>query len=291
MATPEWRRDMAHSPRLKMPMEGIFLGESPRWHAGKLWFADWVAEKLYTLDDAGSSKVVATIASLPFSIDWLPDGRLLVVHAREKRLLVQERDGSFATHADLSPLSPYGFNEIVVDAKGNIFLNNVNFAFPGSEFRPGFIAVVTPDGKARQVADGLAFPNGMAITPDGKTLICGESFSRKLTAFDILPNGGLSPGRLWAQMQEWGPDGICLDAEGAVWAASGNACVRIREGGEVLDRIEVDRFCFACMLGGADGKTLFINAAEWTGAIAKPTDPPTGRIYAARVDAPHAGRP
>ncbi len=282
---------MAHSPRLETLMDGIFLGESPRWHLGRLWFADWVAEKLYTLDERGGSEVVANIASLPFSIDWLPDGRLLVVNARDKRLLVQQPDGSFATHTDLSSLSPYGFNEIVVDPRGNIFLNNVNFDFPGGEFRPGFIAVVTPDGKARQVADGLAFPNGMAVTADGKTLICGESFSKKLTAYDILPDGGLSRGRLWAQMQEWGPDGICLDAEGAVWAASGQACVRIKEGGEVLQRIEVDRFCFALMLGGTDGKTLFINAAEWTGAIAKPSDAPTGRVYTARVDVPHAGRP
>ena len=282
---------MAHSSRLETLMDGIFLGESPRWHLGRLWFADWVAEKLYTLDERGGSEVVANIASLPFSIDWLPDGRLLVVNARDKRLLVQQPDGSFDTHTDLSSLSPYGFNEIVVDPRGNIFLNNVNFDFPGGEFRPGFIAVVTPDGKARQVADGLAFPNGMAVTADGKTLICGESFSKKLTAYDILPDGGLSRGRLWAQMQEWGPDGICLDAEGAVWAASGQACVRIKEGGEVLQRIEVDRFCFALMLGGTDGKTLFINAAEWTGAIAKPSDAPTGRVYTARVDVPHAGRP
>ena len=282
---------MANDPRLKTLMTGILLGESPRWHEGKLWFADWVAERLYTLDEAGKSEVVAEIASLPFSIDWLPDGRLLVVNARENRLMRREADGSFVTHADLSVLSKLGCNEIVVDGRGNIFVNNVNFNFPEAPFQPGFIGVITPDGKARRVAEGVAFPNGMAVTPDGTTLICGESFSKKLTAFDIGADGGLSNQRVWAQMQEWGPDGICLDAEGAVWAASGKACVRIREGGEVLERIEVDRFCFACMLGGEDGKTLFINAADWTGAIAKPGSEPTGRVYTARVSVPHAGRP
>jgi len=282
---------MANDPRLKTLMTGILLGESPRWHEGKLWFADWVAEKLYTLDEVGKSEVMAKVASLPFSIDWLPDGRLLVVNARENRLMRREMDGSFVTHADLSVLSEFGCNEIVVDGRGNIFVNNVNFKFPEGPFQPGFIAVVTPDGKARRVAEGLAFPNGMAITPDGKTLICGESFSKKLTAFDIGADGGLTNQRVWAEMQEWGPDGICLDTEGAVWAASGKACVRIAEGGEVLERIEVDRFCFACMLGGADGKTLFINAADWTGAVAAPGSEPTGRVYTARVSVPHAGRP
>jgi sugar lactone lactonase YvrE len=203
----------------------------------------------------------------------------------------REAEGSFVTHADLSGLSSYGCNEIVVDGRGNIFLNNVNFSFPGGEFRPGFIAVVTPDGALRRVAEGVAFPNGMAITPDDKTLICAESFSKKLTAFDIGADGSLTNQRVWAQMQEWGADGICLDAEGAVWAASGKACVRIREGGEVLQRIEVDRFCFACMLGGDDGKTLFINAANWTGEIATPGSEPSGRVYTVRVSVPHAGRP
>ena len=145
-------------------MDGILMGESPRWHDGKLWFADWVGETLYTLTEGGQSEVVAQIASLPFSIDWLPDGRLLVVNAAEKTLQVQQPDGSFATFADLSGLSEYGFNEIVVAANGNIYVNNINFDFPGGAFQPGFIALVTPDGKAVRQAGDLAFPNGMAIT-------------------------------------------------------------------------------------------------------------------------------
>jgi sugar lactone lactonase YvrE len=272
-------------------MRGIKLGESPRWHGGKLWFADWVGETLFTLDEAGNSAVEARIASLPFSIDWLPDGRLLVVNARQNTLQRREADGSFVTHADLSGLSPYGCNEIVVDGRGNIYVNNVNFEFPGGEFRPGFIALITPDGQVRRVAEGLGFPNGMAITPDNRTLICGESFGKKLTAFDIAADGSLSRQRVWADMPAWGPDGICLDAEGAVWAASGRRCVRIREGGEELEHIDIDRFCFACMLGGADGRTLFINAADWTGKVAGPDDEPSGRVYTARVAVPHAGRP
>jgi sugar lactone lactonase YvrE len=272
-------------------MTGILLGESPRWHEGKLWFADWVAEKLYTLDEAGRSEVVANIASLPFSIDWLPDGRLLVVNARENRLMRREPDGSFVTHADLSGLSNYGCNEIVVDGRGNIYLNNINFEFPGGTFQPGFIALATPDGKVRRVAEGLAFPNGMAVTPDNRTLICAESFGKKLTAFDIGEDGSLANPRLWASLGEWGGDGICLDAEGAVWAASGPRCIRVREGGEILQAFDLDRFCFACMLGGSDGRTLFMVAANWTGTTDLGGTEPTGKIFTARVAVPHAGRP
>lgn len=270
-------------------MDGIILGESPRWHDNKLWFADWIAEKLYTLDDTGHHEVAAEIASLPFSIDWLPDGRLLVVNARTNRLEVQAPDGSSGTFADLSTLSEYGCNEIVVAPGGNIYVNNINFDFPEGEFRPGFIALVTPDGQARRVAEGLAFPNGMAITPDGKTLICAESFNGNLTAYDITRDGSLANARLWARLDGQGADGICMDAEGCVWASSGPHCVRIREGGEILDEVVVDRMCFAVMLGGADGRTLYIVANEWTGSVNVET--PTGRIYSARVDVPHAGYP
>ena len=278
-----------HGPRLLM--DGIMLGECPRWHDGKLWFADWVGETLYTLDEAGQSDAVAHIASLPFSIDWLPDGRLLVVDAREKRLLVQEADGWFATHTDLAGLSDHAFNEIVVDGRGNIYLNNIDFDFPGGEFRPGFIALVTPDGRLRKVAEGLAFPNGMAITPDGRTLICAESYNGNLTAFDIEADGGLSGSRVWAKLDGQGGDGICIDAEGCVWVAAGPRCARVREGGEVIEEVRTDRMCFACMLGGADGRTLYITANEWTGGVDIADSPPTGRIYAARVAVPHAGYP
>ncbi len=272
-------------------MSGIMLGECPRWRDNKLWFADWVGETLYTLDEAGKSEAVARIASLPFSIDWLPDGRLLVVNAREKRLLVQEADGSFATHTHLAGLSDHAFNEIVVDGRGNIYLNNIDFDFPGGEFRPGFVAIVSPDGTVRKVAEGLAFPNGMAITPDGKTLICAESYNGNLTAFDIEADGSLGNSRLWAKLEGQGGDGICIDAEGCVWVAAGPRCARVREGGEVLEEVAVDRMCFACMLGGTDGRTLFIVANEWGGSTDLAGNEPTGRVFAARVAVPHAGFP
>lgn len=285
---------------VKTLMTGIVMGECPRWHDGKLWFADWMGEKLHTLDEGGQSAVVAGIASLPFSIDWLPGGPLLVVNARQNCLQRQQADGSFVTHADLGPLSPYGCNEIVVDRGGNIYLNNINFDmrqgpmeafedFQRTGSRPGFIALLSPDGRLRKVAEGLAFPNGMAITPDGKTLVVAESFSGDLTAFAIAADGSLGGRRLWAHLDGQGGDGICMDAEGAVWVASGPHCVRVRDGGEVLDEVSVDRMCFACMLGGADGKTLFIVANQWNGSIDAAN--PSGRIYGARVSVPHAGFP
>ncbi|HEV7277973.1 MAG TPA: SMP-30/gluconolactonase/LRE family protein [Devosiaceae bacterium] len=287
---------------VKTLMTGIHMGECARWHDGRLWFADWVGEKLYTLDAGGKSEVVAEIASLPFSIDWLPDGRLMVVNARENKLQRREPDGSFVTHAGLGILSPFGCNEIVVDGRGNVYVNNVNLSlgsgmmeayqdFQQAGARPGFVALLTPDGALRRVAEGLAFPNGMAITPDGGTLIVAESFSADLTAFDIAADGSLSNRRLWAHIEGQGGDGICMDAEGAVWASSGPRCVRLREGGEVLDEVRVDRMCFSCMLGGADGRTLFIVANDWTGEVAGPGGEPTGRIYAAEVEVPHAGYP
>jgi sugar lactone lactonase YvrE len=270
-------------------MDGILLGESPRWHDGKLWFADWVGQRLYTLTEDGRSAIEAEIASLPFSIDWLADGTLLVVHAAAKELQQREANGRFTRLADLSHLSDYGSNEIVVDGRGNIYVNNINFDFPGGEFQPGFIALVAADGRARRVAGDLAFPNGMTITPDGRTLICAESYNGNLTAFDIESDGSLGNRRLWAKIDGQGADGICMDAEGCVWASSGPRCIRIREGGEVLEEVPLDRMAFACMLGGADGRTLFITANEWTGSINVET--PTGRVFATRVDVPRAGYP
>ena len=270
-------------------MDGILLGECPRWHDNKLWFADWVGQKLYTIDQAGRSAIEAEIASLPFSFDWLPDGRMLLVHAADNELKLRQPDGSFTRFADLSGLSERGCNEIAVHPKGHIYVNNVDFEFPGGEFRPGFIALVAPDGTSRKVAEGLAFPNGMAILADGKTLVCAESFNGNLTAFDIAADGSLGNRRLWATVGEYGNDGICADAEGCIWTSAANVVMRVREGGEVLERIELDRMCFAVMLGGEDGRTLYMVANEWTGTI--DITQPTGRVYSARVAVPHAGYP
>jgi sugar lactone lactonase YvrE len=280
---------MAADANPRVLMEGIGLGESPRWHEGRLWFSDWVAKEVIALDPAGGHEVMAEVNALPFSIDWLPDGPMLVTAGQQ--LLRMEPGGSLVTHRDLSDLSDYGWNEIVVDSRGNAYVNNIGFDLMGGEEpKPGLIAVVTPDGEARRVGDGLAFPNGMVVTPDDSTLIVAESYEGNLTAFDIDPDGGLSNRRVWADLGEGG-DGICMDEEGAIWTPRFQRCSRVREGDGVLDEIELDRFCFACMLGGEDGKTLFLNVAEWNGPEGIFKDPRTGQVLATEAPSPHAGRP
>ncbi len=281
-------------PEPQMLMTGIAFGESPRWHDGRLWFADWGAQELIAVDLEGRSEVVVRVPSFPFCVDWLPDGRLLIVSARDRLLLRREPDGSLATHADLSGLSDYPWNEIVVDGRGTAYVNNIGFEFPCGEFAPGTVALLTPDGSVRQVADGVAFPNGMAVTPDNSTLIVAESYANKLTAFDIVEDGGLSNRRVWADLGDGVPDGLCLDAEGAVWYADvpNKRCVRVHEGGEVLQTIDLDRGCFACMLGGPDGKTLFLVAQEWRGMeSAADEEERTGQILTAPAPAASAGWP
>jgi sugar lactone lactonase YvrE len=278
-------------PELHTLITGLALGESPRWHANRLWLSDWVAHEVLAVDLAGTREVIATIPSLPFCIDFLPDGRLLVI--AEQQVLRQEPDRSLVTYADLTGLSPYPWNEIVVDGRGNTYINNIGFDFPGGAFAPGILALVTPDGSARQVADGVAFPNGMAVTPDNATLILAESYGNQLTAFDITADGSLTNRRVWADLNGGYPDGICLDAEGAVWYADvpNKRCVRVREGGEVLQTIDLDRGCFACMLGGGDNRTLFMVAAAWGGPESMAGGQPTGQVLSVEAPAPRAGWP
>jgi sugar lactone lactonase YvrE len=285
------------SMRLQTLMTGIAFGESPRWHDDRLWFADWGAQQVVAVDLEGRSEVIARVRfpSFPMCIDWLPDGRLLIVSARDGLLLRREHDGSVVTHADLSALAEKGhpWNEIVVDGRGNAYINNAGFEFPGGEFAPGTIALLTHDGRARQVADGIAFPNGMAVTPDNSTLIVAESYGKKLTAFDIAADGSLANQRVWADLDRGVPDGICMDAEGAVWYADvpNRRCVRVREGGEVLETIELDRGCFACMLGGSDMSTLFLVATEWRGTEHMADGTRTGQLLTVPAPAPGAGWP
>lgn len=273
-------------------LEGLAFGESPRWHHDRLWFSNWGTQEVAVGLD-GSSEVVAHVpTTLPFSLDWLPDGRLLVVSGPEALLLRRESDGSLVRHADLSGLAGV-VNEIVVDARGNAYVDGGGFdLMAGEGFAPGIITVVAPDGSVRQVADGIAFGNGMAITADGSTLVA-ESYGRRLTAFDIAADAGLTNRRVWADLGEGVPDGICIDAEGAVWFADvpNTRCVRVREGGAVLQTIAVDRGCFACMLGGPDGRTLFVLAAEWHGVGNMFDGARTGQLLVARAPAPRAGRP
>jgi sugar lactone lactonase YvrE len=282
------------APRILLA--GIEFGESPRWHDGRLWFSDWQAHRIVAVGLDGTSEVMVRVPfeTFPFSIAWLPDGRLLIASASDRSLLRMEDDGSLVDHADPSGLPSRGWNEIVVDGRGNAYVNAPGFDFSAGEaFRPGIIAVVRPDGSSRQVADGVAFPNGMAVTPDGATLIVAESYGKKLTAFDIAADGGLSGRRVWADLGDGAPDGICLDAEGAVWYADvpNKRCVRVREGGEVRQTIDLDRGCFACMLGGEDGRTLFMLSREWRGPTAAIEGPPTGRLLIACAPAPGVGWP
>jgi sugar lactone lactonase YvrE len=279
-------------------LSSLVIGESPRWHDGRLWFAHWGAGEIVAVDVEGNSEVVgAGPAGLGWSIDWLPDDRLLVTGEGLRR---REPDGSMVPHADLSGLGVAGFNEIVVDGRGNIYVNGGADFEPGAGEAPGIIALITPDGSVRQVADGIAFPNGMAVTPDNSTLIVAESFAARLTAFDIADDGDLSNRRAWADGV--GPDGICIDAEGAVWTGVGgfgeNLVGRVRDGGEVLERVRLGMPCFACMLGGDDGKTLYMLAADWRIADSPEdnmtrltTGPPTGQVLTAQAPAARAGWP
>ncbi|TGQ66715.1 SMP-30/gluconolactonase/LRE family protein [Mesorhizobium sp. M00.F.Ca.ET.186.01.1.1] len=280
------------SPRLVTT--GLAFGESPRWHDGRLWLCNWGTGEIVAVDEGGKSEVMLTIpAVLPYSIDWLPDGRLLVISGREGLLLRQEVDGRLVTHADLRGLSKCPWNEIVVDGRGNIYVNGGGPApAAGEHFGPGTIVLIAPDGAVRQVADTIAFANGMAMTPDNKTLVIAESHANRLTAFDIAADGTLSNRRVWADLDGY-PDGICLDAEGGAWYADvpNKHCVRVAEGGEVLQTVIADRGCFACMLGGADRKTLFIAAAQWRGFEHMVSDARTGQVLAIEAPAPGVGWP
>ncbi|QKD06591.1 SMP-30/gluconolactonase/LRE family protein [Mesorhizobium loti] len=280
--------------KARLVTEGLAFGESPRWHDGRLWLCNWGTGEIVAIDADGKCEIVLTVpAVLPYSIAWLPDGRLLVVSGREGLLLRQQADGRLVTHADLRGLSKSPWNEIVVDGRGNIYVNGGRPApAVGQQFGPGTIVLITPDGAVRQVAEDIAFANGMAVTLDNKTLIIAESHANRLTAFDIAGDGTLSNRRVWADLDGY-PDGICLDAEGAVWYADvpNKQCARVREGGEVLQTVTVDRGCFACMLGGVDRKTLFIAAAEWRGFEHMVSDIRTGQVLSIEAPAPGVGWP
>ena len=271
-------------------LSDVVFGESARWHDDRFWFSDWGAGEVVAVDGAGNREVVVRLPTFPFSLDWLPDGRLLIVSSALQRM---EPDGSLVTQGDLAHLGS-AWNELVVDSRGNAYVNQAGFdLMAGAEPTSGTIALVTPDGAARQVADGVWFPNGMAITPDDSTLIVAESYRNRLTAFDIDRDGELTNRRVWADLGTGVPDGICLDAEGAVWYADvpNRHCVRVREGGEVVETVALDRGCFSCALGGADGRTLFIVATQWRGPEHMFQGERTGQIVTVDISVPHAGHP
>jgi len=262
---------------------GMGFPESTRWRDGLVWLCNWGAGEVLAVGADGASEVMARVPrqTLPFSID----GRLLVIDGPRGLLLCQQPDGSLDAVADLTGFGPAPFNELVVDATGNAYVNG----------GPGIVVCVLPDGTAHQVATGLKWANGMALIDDGRTLLVADSHAQQLIAFDVQDDATLAGFRVWSDL-EYAPDGICADADGAIWVATvpGRCCMRVREGGEVLNTVSADRGCFACMLGGEDGRTLFIGAAEWRGMDAAMNEGPgmTGQLLAAPGQpAPHAGRP
>jgi sugar lactone lactonase YvrE len=273
-------------------LDGLVFPEGPRWHDDKLWFSDMHAHRVMTVDLDGRTDTVLEVPGQPSGLGWLPDGRLLVVSMTDRRLLRLD-PGGVSTAADLSHLATFHCNDMVVDGQGRAYVGNFGFDFLEEQpFVAARLALVTPDGKVRVVADDLAFPNGTVITPDGSTLIIGESFGARLTAFDIEPDGGLVRRRLWAALDGVVPDGICLDAEGAIWVASplSSEVVRVLEGGTIAERIAVATNAYACMLGGPDRRTLFVLTAA-THDPERARAERRGRIETVPVEVPGAGWP
>jgi len=273
-------------------LTGRGLVESPRWRDGRLYFSDWSAGEVIAVDLSGRSEVIARVDSLPLCTAFLPGGELVIVSSPERRLLRREPDGSLVTHADLG--QP-GWNDIVADGRGNIYVNRAGFnPLAGEAFRPGFVFHVAANGLVREVAGDIAFPNGMAVTADNSTLIVADSYGHQLMGFDIGADGALSGRRVWAELGDGTPDGICADAQDAVWYADVPAqrCVRVGAGGTVLQTVELDRGGFACALGGAGRSTLFIVAAEWQGMTGpEMVTPGSGQVLATQVHVPGAGWP
>ncbi len=272
-------------------IEGLGFPESPRWRDGRLWFSDFVSRKVQIADLHGNVADVVEVPKVPSGLGWLPDGHLLVVSMEDRKILKLEEKG-LVQHADLSHLARYQCNDMVVDSFGRAYVGNFGFDYAGGgRTQPTVLIQVTPSGRSHAVADGLFFPNGSVITPNGRTLIVAETFAARLTAFEIVPGGGLGVRRVFAHFggRRRGrvPDGICLDAEGAVWVASPstNECIRVVDGGTVTDRVSTgEDNAIACMLGGVDRKTLLI-------CVGRLGQEGGGKILAASVDVEGAGLP
>lgn len=270
----------------------LCFAEGPRWHNNELFFSDMHDHKVWATDLAGNKRLIAEVPEQPSGLGWLPDGSLLVVSMLDRKLLRLE-GSELKTFCDLGDLASYHCNDMVVDAMGRSYVGNFGFdIFTGEDPKTAELILVSSDGVARVVADDLLFPNGTVITPDGKTLIVGESGAGKLTAFDIKDDGSLENRRLWAQLENAIPDGICLDAEMGIWVASptSNEALRVLEGGEVTQRVKVENQAFACMLGGNEKKTLFILTAS-TSTPEECRANRDGKIEFVEVSVPGAGLP
>lgn len=283
-------------------IEDIYFGEGPRWHNNQLWFSDMFDKTVSSVDiSTGKVNKVCSVEAGPSGLGWLPDGRLLVVSMEDRKVLRLENDGSLVVHADLSDIATHDTNDMVVSESGYAYVGNMGFdlqdfikkhgraaAFsPDTQLPTAKLAVVTPTGEASVGDDGIVFPNGSVISDNGKTLVVAETFARRLTAFDVNPDGSLSNRRVWADLGEVTPDGICLDAEGAIWIAdSGSAqAVRVAEGGEVLSTVKTSQRCFAVALGGENGKTLYCCTAP-SSVAAELLVARKGKIEQVEVDVP-----
>jgi sugar lactone lactonase YvrE len=286
----------------KVLATGLYFGEGPRWHEGRLWFSDFYDHAVKSMDETGAIRIELQIDDHPSGLGWLPDGRMLVVSMNQRRVLRVEGN-EVRVHADLSAVAAYRANDMVVDAQGRAYVGNFGFRLDDELQRRGVesvladhptakLARVDPDGSVHIAAPDMHFPNGSVITPDGKTLIVAETLALRLTAFDIGPDGTLSNRRVWAPVGMRAPDGICLDANGHVWIANAIApeCVLFAPGGEVVATVQTDQPCFACMLGGDDRRTLFMMTAP-TSVSEIVSRSRQGHVLTARVETPGAGRP
>ncbi|MFT3853418.1 MAG: SMP-30/gluconolactonase/LRE family protein [Ilumatobacteraceae bacterium] len=284
---------MSDEPQLKLVVDGVDFGEGPRWHDGRLWYCDFYQRAIYTVTEDGHRHAVyGDLPDQTSGLGWLPDGRLLAVSMTNKQVLRDDGNG-FVVHADLSDLATGYCNDMVVDRHGNAYVGNFGFdLFAGEEPRGADLVLVRENGTTQVVASGLRFANGSVITPDGSTLIVGESFGAGYEAFAIDADGTLSNRRRWADVPGMAPDGCTLDAELGIWFADalGSQLVRVVEGGQVTHRIPTPQPVFACALGGELGQTLY--------ALCAPGSQPdevrgkaAGAIYSVWVDVPHAGWP
>jgi sugar lactone lactonase YvrE len=279
--------------RTEILLEGLAFAEGPRWHEGRLWFSDMHSQEVLAVGLDGKRETIVTVPGDPSGLGWGADGRLLVVSMRDRRLLRLEDDGGLGQVADISRLASFHCNDMVVDTKGRAYVGNFGWDLHGGgEARGATLVMVTPDGDVRAVAEDLEFPNGAVISDDGGTLIIGETMGRRLTAFDIEADGTLTHRRVWAQLSKIMPDGICLDADGAIWVASpiSHGCFRVLEGGEITHKVEVDTQAFACMLGGPERRHLFVCTASSSQPEACESNR-DGRIEIVQVDVPGAGLP
>jgi sugar lactone lactonase YvrE len=273
-------------------LDGLTFPEAPRWRDGRLWFSDFYSHRVMSVGLDGRAQTIVQVPQRPSGLGWTPAGELLVVSMLDRRLL--RFDGKRLQQvADLSAVATGPCNDMVVDAAGRAYVGNFGYdRHNGEAERNACLARVDPDGRVLRAAEDLVFPNGTVITPDGRTLIVGETFANRLTAFDRGEDGSLANRRVFAELPGCYPDGICLDAEGAVWVANprGDRVLRVLEGGRIADSVATpQRGSYACMLGGPDRRTLFILTNTGSGpAMAQKAE---GRIETVRVPVPGAGLP